>query len=47
MKNTMKMVVLFNILILLLTSCARHESSSLVYIDEQVTATVTRVEKSS
>lgn len=47
MKNTMKMVVLFNILILLLTGCARQESSSLVYIDEQVTATVTRVEKSS
>lgn len=49
MKNMMKWVALFNTLLLLflLTGCANRESRPVVYVDEQVTATVTRVEKGS
>ena len=47
MKNTMKMVCLFSIMFLLLTGCGHHESRPIGYYEEQVTATVTRAEKSS
>lgn len=49
MKNMMKWVALFNTLLLLflLTGCANRESRPVTYVDEQVTATVTRVEKGS
>lgn len=46
MKNTMKMVVLFSLLLLVLTGCS-YESRPVGYYEEQVSATVTRVDKSS
>lgn len=46
MKNTMKMVVLFSLLLLILTGCS-YESRPVSYYEEQVSATVTRVDKGS
>ena len=46
MKNTIKMVCLFNLILLLLTGCS-YESRPIGYYEEQVSATVTRVNKTS
>lgn len=46
MKNTMKMVVLFSLMLVMLTGCS-YEQRPVGYIKEQVTATVTRVDKTS
>ena len=46
MKNTIKMVCLFSLILLFLTGCS-YESRPIGYYDEQVSATVTRVEKTS
>ena len=47
MKNTMKMVVLFNLLLLLLTGCSNREARPVAYYEEEVVATITRIDKIS
>lgn len=47
MKNTMKMVCLFSLLLLLLTGCSDYETRPVGYYEEQVPATVTRINKGS
>lgn len=47
MKNTMKMVCLFTLMLLLLTGCSNHQARPVGYYEEQVPATVTRVNKTS
>ena len=46
MKNTVKMVCLFSLILLFLTGCS-YESRPIGYYEEQVSATVTKVNKTS
>lgn len=46
MVNTIKMVCLFSLMLLLITGCS-YESRPVGYYEEQVSATVTRVNKTS